>query len=49
MKKDKYNPSTGGMNIAGEIETRNLSINYKNAKKKNNYCGWFLIILEFEN
>lgn len=34
MKKDKYNPSAGGMNIAGEIETRNLSINYKNAKKK---------------
>lgn len=34
MKKEKYNPSTGGMNIAGEIETQNLSINYKNAKKK---------------
>lgn len=36
------------MNTAGEIETQNLSINNKNAKK-NNYCGWFLIILEFEN
>lgn len=37
------------MNTAGEIETQNLSINNKNAKKNPNYCGWFLIILEFEN
>lgn len=30
------------MNIAGEIETQNLSINYKNAKKKKTQLLWMI-------